>query len=283
MNCLGFVKKIFPSVRNKKTSSLSSPQRQIRKKAEEQHRKDRDSSEDGDGSEVNSAVRESVREKRKLKQQERQANSEEGFKEPQSLNESLEVTLTLTLKKTSLELEEVNEALETLRRHGCVVAEETRRKSIESSVVSVGGSSGYLGGSSSGLTSSSGRSRLSLAPDTEIESHRVRAPLPHPPRVTTVEFAPDNAVAQIESQVEEKKEELDEARLERSSESDLPSRNKTTPAKRGRKRKTEKKELEKKNARSGEGPEQASTEPDTSRTGPPPDEKYCVDSKVFAR
>ena len=152
MNCLGFVKKIFPSVRNKKSTSLSSPQRQIRKKAEEQHRKDRESSDDG-------GETPQTRDKRKLKRPELQANSEEGFKEPQSLNDSLEVTLTVTLKKASIELEEVKEALETLRRHGCVVGEETRRKSMESSVVSVGGSSGYLGGSSSGLTSSSGRSR----------------------------------------------------------------------------------------------------------------------------
>ena len=147
------MKKIFPSVRTKKTTSLSLPQRQIRKNAEEQHRRDRESS---DESEVTRADR---RDKRKSRPQEVQANSEEGFKEPQSLNDSLEVTLTVTLKKASIELEEVKEALETLRRHGCVVGEETRRKSMESSVVSVGGSSGYLGGSSSGLTSSSGRSR----------------------------------------------------------------------------------------------------------------------------
>ena len=149
------MKKIFPSVRNKKTTSLSSPQKLIRKNAEEQHRKDRESSDEGEGSEVKRGER---RDKRKLKQPEQPANSEEGFKEPQSLNESLEVTYTLTLKKTSLDLPEVTEALETLRRHGCLVGEETRRKSIESSV-SVGGSSGYLGGSSSGITSSSGSAR----------------------------------------------------------------------------------------------------------------------------
>ena len=145
------MKKIFPSVRTKKTTSLSLPQRQIRKNAEEQHRRDRESS---DESEVTRADR---RDKRKSRPQEVQANSEEGFKEPQSPNESLEVTYTLTLKKTSLQSPEVTEALETLRRHGCVVAEETRRKSIES-CVSTGGSSGYLGGSSSGTTSSSGSS-----------------------------------------------------------------------------------------------------------------------------
>ena len=154
MNCLGFVKKIFPSVRNKKTSSLSSPQRQIRKNAEEQHRKNRESS---DESEVTRADRRDKRKSRPQEQQQQQANCEEGFKEPQSLNESLEVTYTLTLKKTSLGLQEVSEALDTLRRHGCVVAEDHRRKSIESSV-SAGGSSGYLGGSSSGITSSSGSS-----------------------------------------------------------------------------------------------------------------------------
>ena len=89
MNCLGIVKKIFPSVRSKKTTSLSSPQRQIRKNAEEQHRKDRESSDEGDRSEVKRA---NIRDKRKLKQQEQHGNSEEGFKEPQSLTESLEVT-----------------------------------------------------------------------------------------------------------------------------------------------------------------------------------------------
>ena len=140
-------------MRIKKTTSLSSPQRQIRKNAEEQHRKDRESS---DESEVTRADRRDKRKSRPQEQQQ-QANCEEGFKEPQSLNESLEVTYTLTLKKTSLGLQEVSEALDTLRRHGCVVAEDHRRKSIESSV-SAGGSSGYLGGSSSGITSSSGSS-----------------------------------------------------------------------------------------------------------------------------
>ena len=277
MNCLGFVKKIFPSVRTKKTTSLSSPQRQIRKKAEEQHKKDRESSDEGDRSEIK---RVNVRDKRKLKQQEQPANSEEGFKEPQSLNESLEVTYTLTLKKTALELPEVREALDTLRRHGCVAGEETRRKSIESSL-SVGGSSGYLGGSSSGTSSSGGgsaRSRLSVAPDTEIENHSVRAPLPSLARLTTVEFAPDSAVAQISSQLEEEKEEQQQERGERSSDSEQPSRNKTTPAKRGRKKKTERK------VQSGEGAGETSTEPERSRTGTPSsDDKYCPDSKVFAR
>ena len=142
-------------MRIKKTTSLSSPQRKIRKNAEEQHRKDRESS---DESEVPRADRDRPdKRKSRPQEQQQQANCEEGFKEPQSLNDSLEVTYTLTLKKTSLGLQEVNEALDTLRRHGCVVAEDHRRKSIESSV-SAGGSSGYLGGSSSGITCSSGSS-----------------------------------------------------------------------------------------------------------------------------
>ena len=115
---------------------------------------------------------------------------------------------------------------------------------------------------------------MSLAPDTEIENRRVRAPLPSQARLTTVpvEFAPDSAVAQIESQLEKKVEE--EVRSERSSEDQEPSRNKTTGAKRGRKKKTE--------LKSGDA-EIVSKEPDTSRTGPSPDDKYCPDSKVFAR
>ena len=125
---------------------------------------------------------------------------------------------------------------------------------------------------------------MSLAPDTEIESHRVRAPLPQPARLTTVEFAPDSAVAQIESQLGKEKEQ--EAMPERSRESEQPTRSLTTPAKRGRKKKSEKKELE---VKSGQGIEEVSQLPDTSRAGhppplvAPPDEKYCVDSKVFAR
>ena len=275
------MKKIFPSVRTKKTTSLSSPQRQIRKNAEEQHRRDRESS---DESEVTRADR---RDKRKSRPQEVQANSEEGFKEPQSPNDSLEVTYTLTLKKTSLQSPEVTEALETLRRHGCVLTEETRRKSIES-CVSTGGSSGYLGGSSSGTTSSSGsssgRSRLSLLPEPERENHRVRSLLPQPP-----ELALADSVEELEEpggsegkdterlfgdceKLNEFEEEVRSERSEMSSESGT----KTPGAKRGRKRKSEiKLESERKKVKSGEEPEL-----ETSRTE---DQRYSPESKVFAR
>ena len=116
----------------------------------EKNRKDRDSSDEGDQEEVKKV------ERRKVKH----AKAEDHFKEPPSINDSEEVTISITLKKASLELAEVTEALETLKRLGCLVEENKskRRLSVES-IVSAGGSSGYLGGSSSGITTSSASSR----------------------------------------------------------------------------------------------------------------------------
>ena len=116
----------------------------------EKNRKDRDSSDEGDQEEVKKV------ERRKVKH----ANAEDHFKEPTSISDSEEVTISITLKKASLELAEVTEALETLKRLGCLVEENKskRRLSVES-IVSAGGSSGYLGGSSSGLTSSTASPR----------------------------------------------------------------------------------------------------------------------------
>ena len=117
----------------------------------EKNRKDRDSSDEGDQEEVKKV------ERRKVKHAN---NAEDHFKEPPSINDSEEVTISITLKKASLELAEVTEALETLKRLGCLVEENKskRRLSVES-IVSAGGSSGYLGGSSSGLTSSTASPR----------------------------------------------------------------------------------------------------------------------------
>lgn len=149
IKCLGFVKKIFPLVRSKKIASLSSPQRQIRKNVE-QNRRDRDSgSDEGDQNDVKNL------EKRKSKF----PNNKDLFKEPVSINDLEEVNFSLTLKKTSLDLPEVTEALETLRRHGGLVEEKRRKRVSNESCGSGGGSSGYLGGSSSGITTSSASSR----------------------------------------------------------------------------------------------------------------------------
>merc|ERR1711874_430781 len=70
---------------------------------------------------------------------------------------------------------------------------------------SSGGSSGYLGSASSGLTSSSGgsgRSRLSLMPELGVEPHRVVGPLPHKKKVSSSQVAAsqDSMVVQVGSQ-----------------------------------------------------------------------------------
>ena len=142
------MKKIFPLVRSKKIATLSSPQRQIRKNVE-QNRRDRDSSDEGDQEDVKKI------EKRKSKH----SNNEDHFKEPASINDLEEVNFSLTLKKASLDLPEITEALETLRRHGALVEEKRRKRLSNESCGSAGGSSGYLGGSSSGITTSSGSNR----------------------------------------------------------------------------------------------------------------------------
>ena len=72
----------------------------------------------------------------------------------------------------------------------------------------------------------------------------------------------------------------------RASESEGPARAKTPGAKRGRKSKTEMRELERKKVKSGEEAEQDSREADTDRTetGPPEDDqRFCPESKVFGR
>ena len=72
----------------------------------------------------------------------------------------------------------------------------------------------------------------------------------------------------------------------RSSESEGPARSRTPGAKRGRKSKTEMREMERKKVKSGEGTEQDSREADTDRTatGPPEDDqRFCPESKVFGR
>ena len=115
--------------------------------------------------------------------------------------------------------------------------------------------------------------RLSLAPETPIDNHRVRAPLPALPRLPSLESSEG---AQRESEGEEV----------RASESEGPARAKTPGAKRGRKSKTEMRELERKKVKSGEEAEQDSREADTDRTetGPPEDDqRFCPESKVFGR
>ena len=127
--------------------------------------------------------------------------------------------------------------------------------------------------------------RLSLAPETPIDNHRVRAPLPALPRLPRVD---SSEVAQRESEGEEevRRSELWSERSERSSESEGSGRSKTPGAKRGRKSKTEMREIERKKVKSGEGAEEVSREADTGRTAtgaPEDDQRFCPESKVFGR
>ena len=106
--------------------------------------------------------------------------------------------------------------------------------------------------------------RLSVAPETSIARHSVVAPLPPQPRVATVEFAPDSAVAEIESQPHH------------------------SPPRRGRKRKGEMKEADsdssKDKARAAIVTKEATeTSAQTGTKVEERQERHAVNSKVFAR
>jgi len=109
----------------------------------------------------------------------------------------------------SLDHAEVRAALDTLKNHGIVRLETSagKKRLSDGSNISCGGSSGYLGGSSSGVTSSSGsssqRSRLSIAPETNVEKHNVIAKLPSNNRINLIKESNDDDVEEIKDKVTE--------------------------------------------------------------------------------
>jgi len=188
----------------------------------------------------------------------------------------------------------VKELLEELKSLGIEQTETpvgVKKRLSDGSTISAGGSSGYLGGSSSGITSSSGsssqRSRLSIAPETKIEKHSVIPPLPSVPinncKDTVSSASDDKDVTENAKQQKE----------EESSESTPPPESAAvslvkTPGKRGRKRKDataegkekiNKKVLTKKKD-DNIAKDSASVNEDLVAGV---DDKYAVNSKVFAR
>ena len=170
----------------------------------------------------------------------------------------------------------------------------------------LGGSSGYLGGSSSGITSSSSdaskRSRLSIMPETKVERHKVISKLPSRPNT-----AGENNLSEDDTGTADKKEVLSDGeanenvtsaakqKREESNESassaassltfiaDLPSAVPVkTPGKRGRKRKdpdVKKKESETVKSKDSDKVE----ENETTASEEQEDDGYKVNSKVFAK
>merc|ERR1712029_137579 len=167
--------------KNGKKTGLSSPQKLIRKKYEENRNKGDNSSED-----ENDFVDKPERSK-KSKQKSPYNDESSVFKEPSLLLDQRTRSFTAEDSKT-WDLPKVKELLEELKSLGIEQTEtpvSVKKRLSDESSISAGGSSGYLGGSSSGVTSSSGtssqRSRLSIAPETKIEQHGVIPPLPSVP------------------------------------------------------------------------------------------------------
>ena len=146
--------------KNGKKTGLSSPQKLIRRKYEENRNKADNSSED-----ENNFVDKPERSK---KSKQKSPNNDESnvFKEPSLLLDQRTRSFTAEDAKT-WDLPKVKELLEELKSLGIEPTEtpvSVKKRLSDGSSISAGGSSGYLGGSSSGITSSSGtssqRSRL---------------------------------------------------------------------------------------------------------------------------
>ena len=172
----------------------------------------------------------------------------------------------------------------------------------------LGGSSGYLGGSSSGITSSSSdaskRSRLSIMPETKVERHKVISKLPSRPST-----AGENNLSEDDTGTADKKEVLTDGEANESVTSaskqkreesdksssaascltfiaDLPSAIPVkTPGKRGRKRKdpdVKKKESETVKSKDSDKLEENDTTASEEQEAEVED-GYKVNSQVFAK
>ena len=175
---------------------------------------------------------------------------------------------------------------------------------------STGGSSGYLGGSSSGVTSSSGgsgRSRLSIDPDLRIERHKNIAKLPkrnpcysepssveavagsqesEAHHVATVEFANDERVDKIQSQREiteipeetEEEPKISTPKVGRKRKESVDKEKEPTPRKRLIKKRSTRKDSEESVDEKEEIPEE-NIQPQISSI----DDRYGIGNRVFAR
>ena len=276
---------------DKLKKTLSTPQKLIRKKQLlKSGQNERDSSEDDDEERV-----EKVRKPRA--KADVSPGDETIFKEPSLLSETISFSVS---EVKSLELPEVKQALEVLRAHGIVLIEKGLKKRLsDGSNFSSGGSSGYLGGSSSGsgVTSSSGRSRLSMAPETNVPTHNVIAPLPAA-RNSMIKETNDDHVEKIEDAI--KTSEADSKVTEEAVNEESKVVNKhyvadvevsvKTPGKRGRK----KKEVDDKKDKSSKKVYTKRREKDTASVkdenesemeegSQPENDSYAVNTKVFAR
>ena len=138
--------------KNVKKTGLSSPQKLIRKKQTENRNKDNSSDEE---SNIDNKP-----ERKKTKHKSMNNDESNLFKEPSLSCDQRTRSFTATDAKT-WDQPRVKELLEELKSLGIEQTETpvgVKKRLSDGSTISAGGSSGYLGGSSSGITSSSGSS-----------------------------------------------------------------------------------------------------------------------------
>jgi len=290
---------------------LSSPQKHLRKKLRQEMSPNQNSSED----EAPMKKQETNKQKSRIIPE----DETQIFKEPTPLSspEGRVISFLLPDSKT-LKNSKYQKALEALTELGIVQIDPpvTNKKRLSDvSALSSGGSSGYLGGSSSGVTSSSGgsgRSRLSIAPETNIEKHQVISKLPNRsllteassveavagsqesvkevPQGPSVEFADDLKVETIASQrkmsdIQELPEEVEPKKVvtgakkgrKRKVSSDVKEKEPTP-----RKRLTKKRNVRKESEDSDDEPEE-SQEVEVQPKINYSDDRYGIGNKVFAR
>ena len=301
-------------------SSLSSPQKMIRKKATEARNRHNLS----DDEDIEEARQERVKKPKK-------SPPDDTFKDPGASPAPAPGSQTISFSVTdlsALDSAQFKEALEMLKSIGIVQSEAqpaVKKRLSDQSTLSLGedttskqicllmmhisgGSSGYLGGSSSGITSSSSdaskRSRLSIMPETKVERHKVISKLPSRPST-----AGENNLSEDDTGSADKKEVLTDGeanesvtsaskqKREESNESssaassltfiaDLPSAVPVkTPGKRGRKRKdpdVKKKESETVKSKDSDKLEENDTTASEEQEAEVED-GYKVNSQVFAK
>ena len=140
--------------KNVKKTGLSSPQKLIRKKLTENRNNKADNSSDEESNSTDKP------ERRKTKHKSLNNDESNLFKEPSILCDQRTRSFTVVDVKT-WDLPRVKEVLEELKTLGIEQTETpvgVKKRLSDGSIISAGGSSGYLGGSSSGITSSSGSS-----------------------------------------------------------------------------------------------------------------------------
>ena len=142
-----------PVEKNKKSSVMSSPQKMLKKKLIKNVNNEVSSDEE------DAKLVEKSHSKPKSNTKQNNVTEDSHFKEPSLLTDNIVISFSVADMK-SLDHAEVKTALDTLKNHGIVRLETSagKKRLSDGSNISCGGSSGYLGGSSSGVTSSSGSS-----------------------------------------------------------------------------------------------------------------------------